>query len=948
MLAATLDTGTGSLIQTSRTVVIGLGEFGLQTIGLLLPRLEVYYRFVDPAPHPQIRVRLGLLYHDSGASLYYILDRSPSAFANTREIQELVLRPPPSVWPSGAKLLRLIAPEPAGQPASLHAWLDGLVRSMLSDSLSYGESIAHLNLYILVAARETYAGDLETLIDELVRIRRPTITVNLIGYLDLPLAADDRIEAQTAEFLVQAARLADGGKRIQHIYLLDRSKQNLAVTDSPGEVALAACNFLEQLVLSRLGDELTERVLPDVATLAAQAPYSSFGAAKLYVPIAEIASELLEQIAAEQLQRQIRRQPEGQADHLSARIDDLIDLQKLCRVILSDMPITLAPPPAWWRVKWQELVWRLRGETHSPHAARERRLRWLPRFRVDRRYWREWLAAYGRRRTPEVWWRALCAFERHLLEQALPETTRHGAQRLGIRLADERLVATLRIPTTPIAGAFFEGSPQERARSLTAWIAQNYPELQPRLNMIGAEAEARIFANPAITRQDLLQSLSTWMGHRLWTDQPPTGQLGTFYRDIRRNIAQLLADSLAWTGPLAQMLREKRALVARTEEILNAWNEAETLHPIRETLELQALRMQDAQDRLIRAMDAQPYPAALMTRLAILWILPIFLLLLAVRAGIALPPPWAERLPMLVIGYTVAMILLYVVALGGAILRRQYAQRRLERLIFSHVCRVFEHRVYAVADGTTPDQRNAASPSPPDGESLRPGLIPAFLQAFKRLLLDDPPPDPQLPASLYAVLDGTHQELAAGPGAPTPPRIESMLYHSIGDTITRELLATSLRQQLEQHDIRPRMDAGTLDAHLESPAMLSGYVRQTLKTQLGQEYTATVRLTDELCLHNVLALPEHRQINIQQLIDDLQLRAKPLLSTSQGAAQQVQSRETLHYLSASRQLQQACPVQETGLSFNAVRDPYGIGYVTLVYGLPTEALPIRIAAARQP
>lgn len=242
MSVATLNSAI-PLVHTSRTVVIGLGEFGLQALSLLLPRLEVYYQFVDPTSQPQVLARLGLLSRENGGIAYHTIDRSSAAFANTREIQELILHPPPpSAGPIRPRLLQLIDLQLPEQPTSLRAWLNRLIHPAISDNLSYSESIAHLNLYIVVSASESNADDLKALINELALIQRPPITINLIGHLGIPLMANDPAEAQSAGFLSQLPLLANGGVRIQRIYLLDRSKQNLASMDSLGETALAVCN----------------------------------------------------------------------------------------------------------------------------------------------------------------------------------------------------------------------------------------------------------------------------------------------------------------------------------------------------------------------------------------------------------------------------------------------------------------------------------------------------------------------------------------------------------------------------------------------------------------------------------------------------------------------------------------------------------------------------------
>jgi len=960
-------------VRTSRSVVIGLGELGLQAICLLLPRLEVYYQFVADQPAPPALARLGLVSRQSGVAEYHSIDRAAAAFANTLEIQQLVLRPPaPAAGPLRPRLLELIEAPLPDQAASLRIWLDELIQPAITDVLDHTSSIIHLNLYLIASAGEAIFEDLEALVRELADRRRPPVTVNLISHLGVPLAASDPAGAQSASFVGQLPALAAGGMRIQRIYMLDRSKQNLAMIESLGEAATAICNFLEQLILGGLGDSLAEMGLPDAAALAVATPYSTFGAAKLYVPIAEISSEVLAKFVAELLQRELQAKPQGDVAELTASLERALELGNLCRTVLSGLPVEAVERSSWLRVRLQELAWRLRGEASGPAAARERLLRALPRLRVSRRYWRTRLRAYGRQPSADRWWRALSEFEAELLDHALRTTTSQAAQQLGVEIEDERLVSALiSAPTRrdSIEGELDQGTVPQRAARLSGWVRSRRPDLQPAaVAAMRTEAQDRIFGSRVIEQRQLLATLGAWLGHRLWASKPGRGRLGELVSSLRHIAARALAGSVAWAGPLAQALLAARPRVAAIREQLRAWADADNARVAAGATHGSRLRLADEQAHLVAALRARPYPAALMARLAIIWLLPVFLTVSAVRAGLVLPPPWDAQLSTLIVGYTALIIVFYLFTLGLAALRRARAQARIEALVFAHVARVFERRMYAAADAPAPAPLTAVlsptapamlpgAPATPGAPAAKeepvPGLIPAYLQAFDRQLLDPPLADPRLPSSLFATLDGARALLAAGhSNIDAQSRAESVLCRSIGDRLTRELLEAILREQLANSQITLQVDADKLADRLESPAMVNGYLRQVLKTQLGREYVTTVRTAEVLRLRNLLLLPEHRRVSLVQLIDDLRLRARPMVSTAQGAAQQTLSRETLHYLAAipevADELLRPQLGREQGLYANAVRDPYGIGFTTIIHGLSAEALPVLPAARRRP
>ena len=945
-------------------MVIGLGELGLQAISLLLPRLEVYYQFVAEGPQPPSVARLGLVSRQGGAAEYQIVERAPAAFANTAEIQRLVLRPPSGGGSVSARLLSLIdAPSPT-QPASLRAWLEDLIRPAITDVPDHTSSIIHLNLYLIASAGEQVFEDLEAIVRELAERRKPPITVNLLAHLSAPVVAGDSAGVQSASFVGRLPALAAGGNRIQRIYMLDHSKQNLAATESLGEEATAICNFLEQLILGSLGDRLVEMGLPDVAALAIATPYSTFGAAKLYVPIAEISSDLLTQFVAELLQREIGAARSGDAD-LAAALERSLAMRRLCEDVLNGLPVEPVAHSSWLRVRLQELAWWLRGEGGEPEALRERLLRGVPRLRVSRRRWRLRLRSLGRRATADGWWRALSEFEAELLGRMYQLAVAQASQRLGVEVEDERLAsALLNAPARrdPIAGEVAQGSVQQRAARLSLWARGRRADLQPVVASLRAESEERIFGNQAIEARQLLPMLGAWLGHWLWAGRAGGGRLAELVAELRRASAVALAQSVAWAAPLAQSLVVARTQVAALREQLGAWADTVAARGDDDALRASRRHLADEQAALVAALHTRPYPGALLVRLAVLWLLPTFIALFAARTNLALPAAFAAQLPNLIVGYTAAIIGIYVLVLVAAALRRARAQRRIENLVFAHVAHAYERLLFAADVPPPPASLTAAlapaAPAAPPAQAAvaeepTPGVIPAYLCAFERLLLAPALPDPRLPNSLFATLDGARGLIAAGYNPDSAqPRPESVLCRSVGDRLTRELLDQILRDHLATRQTKLAIDPFRLAHELGSPAAVNDFLRQTLKTQLGREYVATVRAADVLRLRNLLLLPEHRHVNVAQVIDDLQLRARPMVSMAQGASRQVLSRETRHYIAAmpevTDELLRPQLGREQGLHVNAVRDPYGIGFATVVHGLSAEVLPLQPVARKAP
>jgi len=817
-------------LRTSRTVVIGLGSFGLQVVALLLPRLEVYYHLVAsraeersgekntlPAiegPHAaKLLTRCGLLTRSANTLDYLILDRSVEAFTRVREIQRaILLQEHGSATSLATELQKLLAIDRGKWQSGLDEkeWLESLIRPILADAWDYTNPFVHLNVYLIASGQENYVDDIYALAQKLADFRVP-MTVNLLmnmGALGNQLAQQDAQNSLAA--LMGDTRRAS---LLQQIYLVDHSKANQAVTESPGEAAMIVCNFLDSLVFSALGDKIAENTLPDSDYLLYYAPVSAIGAAKLYVPIAEVSAELLDEFVADRIRERLR--PSRSNTEIKAqqqRSDGEVDLIRLCQRGLGGLVgLQMVPRQTGWQRFWDRIMSRFRGHEKNDELLKRRQLiLQLPRLQVSRRYWRDTLQARGRRPTADVWWETLQEFRRDVLAQ-LPTWLDTAATRLGMAIKDEQMVSDLAQAlhaSEPFAQALQNSSMQERANKLQEWIEQHAnggPVYDPDLEK---EILSDLFNHPTINAP--LKAVPNWLGHRWWHMPPKkSGYLPTLDQTLREELAKWVADDTTGLKLAVARLKGMEERFRKAQQVLQAW-QSEAQWTIRSaSIKKDEQALKKAKKELIDALKARPYPSALIGRLLVLWLLPLFLALHGlITERLTLPTEWNEQRLTLIVGWTLAFVLIYLLRMGMANLRIWRVQRRIERVVLESLDQAIEQEVYGsvqitAADGTSQQTSNATNSTLTQVQSgpHRPrlhkqiGLLASYLQAFERLFVAPSQEDMGLPSSLLATFQETLDAFESDRTSNMTTAPECLVYRSIGHEMTRSLLETYLQNE---------------------------------------------------------------------------------------------------------------------------------------------------------
>lgn len=925
---------------TSRTLVIGLGDFGLQALSLLLPRLELYYRLVVPGGDEPPLTSCGLLLRQNGTPFYYSLDRSSSAFANVNTIQRAVLQPTATA-PLREQLLRVLQPHNSAATAT-DEWVQTLAAAVLRDARDYTPSLAFTQVVIVASAIDDPSDDLAAVVRAVDGLSR-ALHVNLL--LHLGRGAQGVGPTEHSAFLDQVERVAQGSS-VQRIYVLDNLKQNLTTVQTLGELALSVCNFLELNIFSRFGDESSAMLLPDEDVHRRHAPYSTFGTTKLYVPLAEISGELIDQAVAELLQQAMQQPPRRSAGAaLSAPIRDALDLRGLCYEGLAGVPVAVQARSGQLGASLQELAWRLRRVADHPQNVQRRLLRQVPRLGITPAATRR----VRRSRSQLVLWRQeLGSFERQLLHHDLDGWADGVAQRLGIAPSDEGLVYQLQQAAQSKAAplAFAAHTPlAERAAGLAAWVAQTSPQRAVDSAALQQQSQQTLFDDRRLSAHQMVATASSWLGH--WLDGRPaqtSGKLVELLDRLRLASAAAVAEQPALLGELRDGIRAGEDSAEQLQLQLDAWAAANSSAP---SPAARAAQLKRAQERLLDCARAKPFPVAVIARFLLLWLVPLMVLVTGIATGASWPAQWPVTPSQVVLGYTLLLIGCYSLFLGWATLRIRLAQRQIEALVIAQLEGYLEQRLYSYEPHALPPPLIASGQSPqPAPQAAAPtlGVVPAYLQAFTRRILAPSPPDEQLTSSLQATIAGAATLLESGrvPTQGPPLQTPVVAYRPIGQQAAISFLRSRLAIRVDEAQPLLRLKPATLVGAMESVAALRSVIGEQLREAITREYVMIVREGAELQIGDLLTETAPQGTNVDEIIDDLLLRAGKLLWLTHGTPSEAQRRTTHTYLAyrydAADHVLRRQALRRQRLTYCATTDPYGITVVALVHGLDRPAL----------
>lgn len=927
--------------RTSRSVVIGLGDFGLHVISLLLPRLEAYDQFVVRGAHPfKVLTRCGLIGRRFNQLHYLDLDRDVSlrALCAVREIQHTVLvQPSGSAQTTRSSLQALLGIENAWDGTiSQHDWVIRLTRPVLADAWDYATSFAHLHMYLVVSADDQLMQDVYQLAQTLRKLQA-SITVNLIINVGFTTESLWQAEQNAHQVINQLQAYAQRELIFHHMYVVDHSKINQALTELPGEAAMMVCNFIDTTIFSMLGDTLAERLLPDTDDSLRQSPYSALGAAKLYVPVAEISSELVGAVVAQMLRERLTQEPSAtDVTAQQTRAAQELDLLHVGRVSVRDLPVTVRPRFSRWQRLWMNRP-RVRALSFEQEEERERQrqLMGLPHVQLRRRYWHTLRRAYGRRLPPDVWWSALEALEGEVTRQ-LPSWLATAARQLGVSLHDEQISAHLAHALSqrdPIAQDLQNGAADLRALKLREWVIQRRADLGAQAQQLEADAKDQL-VDRAHTSGSAPDIASSWLGWWLWL-RPGTrsGYVLEQTSQLKRECADLIANSrVGLRLALARLaaLQESHQIARQS---LVVW--AAEMHGLgtQTRQQFQQQQLEHRKQQLIVALRNRPYWSGWIWRLLLTWLIPLCLALIAIQGDMSATLAQVATEPSRTVAlWTAGVVAFYTLILLGTLGRVWLAKRRIERFVLERIDQQIETAFYAGIDHGTP------------------GPTVAYLNAFNRLVVAPMHQYQSQPSSLLATAETTLALLSQETqlhGYDAPP--ECVVYRSICEESVRQILETRMNAELRPQADGWSVDSAQIASYLHGPESLTAYIRRTLRTSVMNQYIRIARGQPGLQLQSLLNLPEHRAVIPGQLLSDIRLRAKPFLDLSSSPQASEETRETVTYISVPDTTPPLVPVpKEHHVFLNQSCDPFGITCLSIVNGIAHESLPFRQAGATVP
>jgi len=408
--------------------------------------------------------------------------------------------------------------------------------------------------------------------------------------------------------------------------------------------------------------------------------------------------------------------------------------------------------------------------------------------------------------------------------------------------------------------------------------------------------------------------------------QPATGYLASHSEPLRQELARLLVDSPAGLGLAIGRLRAFKQRYERIRQALESWNdEARNTSIMANRQQIYDQQLQRNKRRLVDALRARPYAPAILWRVAIFWLAPLFLMTVGLTQAVEAPAPVQVQPQAAVPGWTLFWIAIYALILGLSKARIGLAKRRIERLVLEGLDRQIEHRLYSSAPG------GSAS-----------GPLAVYLDAINDMFLASS--QGAGAPSLLAIFEQIAARLQRGnPAQTSRARAHAcVVYQSIGHTTTQRVLQAEVDAAVAKAPVAWTLEQQEVLQQLDSAAALEGYIRETLRQAVVRRYLAVVQSCDTLKLHRLLRLPESRALPPNMQVDDLRLRAKPLLGLLRQPHTSLATSSTLEFISADpetlSELLGATPRHgQQHLHSILSCDPFGVSYVTIVAGISNAA-----------
>ncbi|NJP06287.1 MAG: hypothetical protein HC837_12005 [Chloroflexaceae bacterium] len=834
-----------------RLVVIGSGKFGLAVMSLLLNRIYIYRHFSPNTGYAKLPFS-SLTYIQDDKYIECTGDHEKHAFLNLHTIQRLIWEADDHLDANLVNSLHLdIETDVPTDPQARSSWLRKVLHPTAIDTGSQTGGYIHIHVYLVIPAISQYINTMIQVAESLGALQQP-LSINLILCTD-----NDRFGKTSSSGSVPSSsesaadaldKLARNAKRktcFEACYVLSDERQNRSVAASPGEVVLATCNYLEALLLSLLGDTITQQQLPDQHYLNTNttARWSAFGAVRLYLPIGEVSNALIHAQVQRLIRDYLTNLPPKHIPEIQT-YQDWFKPKQFCTIATQGLPLRLRPRRYWLQRFWQTPLTRRFHRRIAGFDARQQELYdTLPRIQIERRYWRIRLRVHGRDLPIHTWWEKVHEELKNIKKEGEDEWSEEIVDRLGIPLNKGHLMD---------------------------------------VNTALADILAQLIAHPNSGIQQALLLLET----------------------LEQNYRQ--------TG-------EARELWIKQDRDIN-------LNRLRSTLRDERKKKQKR--KLLKALRNRFFPVAVMMRLAIIWITPLYLLVFNQALGGTVLPVWIEmNLSFVVIAWTLAIIIIYALLFflnRGAIWLCQW---RFEQQIVAEIDEQLEKVIYGDHDKTQPHS----------------GILQKYLKRCEDYFFAPLSVSGPSSSSFCATLKETVKELEKivdqDPKKPALP--DCVVYQHIGYESLHRLLSAQIESHLAQKNLMWIIDRHALTPLLlHDPNKLTDILNQQLQEYVGNITIGFLHHTAAKSLYQVLSEFEDHQYTSYNITNDLQKRATIMLPYAYQREDDYSYR-IQKYLVLNRDLQSMFShwtSRTMTLHQISALDAFGMSYITILHGLPSDAL----------
>lgn len=877
-----------------RVAVVGMDLFGLEVLSILLGRMYIHRKFTVHPRYTQLPLATFVWVEaDQQAfrSVKYDHSNEEQAFNNFGPIYRKILhnrnqdlqgelRKSLHPFPDDGSSCQQASQSVAYNEQDLSRWAYNLLFPIACDTPQQPLSSIHIDVYFASSVTQNAVDCILQMARALTGLHQP-VSLHLI----LNTHNDNPFPVIPAKLVEQKDNLA----LFQTRYVLSPKKHNYSAVASVGEIAIAAANYLDAAIFSLMPNAETEHQgIDDIRHFTSAAPWSTFGAVRMHIPIAEAHSFAIEKQVQLTIQNYL---DEHQVEvSLPKHIQQSFTAITVCKDAMEDLPIQVLPRRKRLR-HWLDTI--------LPHGL-QRRIAQLtseelaiyhtfPRLMLDRRHWRIRLqqklgsayTTYGRVPCVHDWWKAVCELEKEIEERDIADWMAQAKERIGVE-------------------------------SITP---------HPSPSHLDADARANDHAVASITPHHPSPSQTTDEIQDILKKLPPDSLLARQHSVLENTLASYIATPTAGIKSALSFIKKMGDNYQTFVQAQQIWNKQQryTNDKLSQLDDRLTIMKQD----LVRVIRTRIFPVSLILRISFIWmfiayLLSFFVLYLSsfdISQQIYSFATWLqENARTFVILWTVECIAIYILILNGYRFREKLLQKRMENVVLNKIDAIIEQQTF--------------------GQNLTPkGLYESYLLACERIFFNRvQSPDPQL-SSLAATVDSAIRKLERRQVKEIPSILTSSLDQPIGYTTIQRIFAEKIHRKTVALESQWKIPLTALTDKLHDPQRLAETIHEEFYRHISQRAYETVQPFSDLSLATVFAHEGVGQREYQQLQDELRARAQSMFEYTHQAEDWYRMK---HYLIAEQTLLAqnsgyACSHQDVQSVLSL--DPFSISYISIQHGI---------------